>query len=53
MKLQLTRSLLAALVFQGVKELLVLGLEHHDKAVWHDFGLPVFTHLAHNNVILT
>lgn len=43
--------LLTLLVFQGIQELLVLGLEHHDKAVWHDFASPIFTHLAHNNVI--
>ncbi|KAK2090448.1 Short transient receptor putative channel 1 [Saguinus oedipus] len=31
------------------QELLILGLEHHDKAVWHDSALPIFTYLAHNN----
>lgn len=44
-------SLLTLLVLQGVQELLILGLEHHDKAVGHDFASPIFTHLAHNNVV--
>lgn len=38
-------------MFQGIQELLILCLEHHDKAVWHDFAFPIFTHLAHNDVI--
>ena len=42
---------LTLLVLQGVQELLILGLEHHDKAVGHDLASAIFTHLTHNYVI--
>lgn len=42
---------LTLLVLQGVHGFLVLILKHLDKAVWHDFAMPIFTHLSHDNVI--
>lgn len=42
---------LTLLVLQGVHGLLILILEHLDKAVWHDFATPIFTHLSHDNVV--
>lgn len=49
----MTELRLTLLVLQCVHGLLILILEHFDKAVWHDFATPIFTHLSHNNVIET
>lgn len=49
----MTEHRLTLLVLQGVHGLLILILEHLDKAVWHDLATPIFTDLSHDNVIET
>lgn len=49
----MTEHRLTLLVLQGVHGLLILILEHLDKAVWHDLATPILTDLSHDNVIET